>query len=867
MAVTQVDSGLGNWTLQLGADTPRELLNRLRYLGHLCVTAGRDDPRVARDSILRSARYVGPLRGVSFATTGYTLSGVGMAYWLGDEDSKGEVLFNAVALAGASFVTAIRALLGGAIIEGTLTPVAGTITMTFQYQTRRSALDYVCQTMGAVYRVNGDGTLDAGPASALFATTPKTAIIRRRQGADLTLRALPGTTQLDEDIVDFTTQVVLFSADPDGNLTPSASANINPALNPFRDIHGNPLVATRLSQETTTDPATAPARAQLELNRYSAQRDAVTLTSSQYDITGDLQVGDSVWVYDPDTNLYDPTGANEVMFQGERLNPVKLVVNQLSWPIVAGMGVSFRDQDGGWYDLTDYVLWEQGDTQIVVGGYDRSLVAATGGTISTGTPAGPNISVPNAPGFVLPFAQSVYQSSNSSITRAQILVDWTQPSNTDGSIVFDGGYYEIRYRQTGASTGYQYTRVAFFGITSVLIQELTVGVEYSFEIRCVDTGTPPNYSAWSSPALVTTGNDDIAPGTPAAPEVAASQIAVQVVHHLGLSTGGTFNLPPDLHHLEVHLGASSGFTCTDATLAGKLPATINMLIAETPIVGTFPVASTVAVYAKVIAVDEAGNKSGSSAAASATALLIDDAHITDLTVSKITAGTITSDWLVGANISTAASGQRAGLDPTGFFAYDPSDVKTFEVDAATGIVSVTGSVRTSDPTREVVMGEGTDGLPRISWYDPDAPDGLTNISAFASGGQWALSRFRNSDGAQTGGTILYIANASYYAHVQPGFSQYLGISNADGIHFQGWCGWVASSQIAKMTGYEFLGPTITLVVISYGATQSRARCIQVTVHDTVGPNTGFVTANTSTSFTIRPSVIRTNYLFYESTGV
>jgi hypothetical protein len=867
MAITQVDTGLGNWSLQLQADTPRELLTRLRYLGHICVTAGRDDPRVAGDSLLADARYVGPLRAVSFATTGFTLSGVGMAYWLGDEDAKGDVLESAVVLTGATFVNAVRALLPDAVAEGTLTAVAGTITSTFQYQTRRTALDYVVQTMGGAYRVNGDGTLDAGPLDSLYYTTPRAAIIRRKQGVDLALRALPGTTQLDEDINDFTTRVVLYSADTDGNLTPSASANIDPDLNPFRDLFGNPVKIVRLSQETTTDPATAPARAQLELNRYSAQRDAVTLASSQYDITGDLQVGDSVWVFDPDTSLWDPTGINEVVFQGERINPVKLVVNQLTWPIVAGMGVSFRDPNGNWYDLTDYVLWEQGDTQIVVGGYDRSLIAASGGAISTGTPVGPNVSVPNAPAFVLPFEQSVYQSVNSTITRAQILVDWTRPTNTDGSPYGDGAIYEVRYRQSASTGGYQYVRTSYFDTTAVLIQELTVGVEYSFEIRTCDTGVPANYSAWSDPELVITGNDDIGPGTPAAPEVAASRIAVQVVHRLGLSTGGEFNLPADMHHLKIHLGTSSGFTCTDDNLAGKLPATINMLMAETPIVGTFPVESTAPVFVKVIAVDEAGNESGSSAAASATAELIDDAHISELTVSKITGGTISSDWIVGANITTAASGQRAGLDPSGFFAYDPDEVKTFEVDAATGIVSVTGSIRTADVSREVVVGEGTDGLPRVSWYDPDAPDGLTNISAFASGGQFSIARFRNSDGAQTGGVILYQATGSYYAHVSPGFAQFLGISLNDGIHFQGHFGWIANSQIGKMTGYEFLGPAITLVVISYGATQSRARCIQVTSHDTVGPNIGFVTANTSTSFTIRPSVIRSNYLFYESTGV
>ena len=40
-------------------------------------------------------------------------------------------------------------------------------------------------------------------------------------------------------------------------------------------------------------------------------------------------------------------------------------------------------------------------------------------------------------------------------TRAQILLTWTEPDNTDGSSIIDGSHYEIRYRPnaTGALSG------------------------------------------------------------------------------------------------------------------------------------------------------------------------------------------------------------------------------------------------------------------------------------------------------------------------------------------------------------------------------------------------------------------------------
>lgn len=867
MSVTQVIGGLGSFNVKLSPAVPRETMERLIYFGHICVTAGRDDPRVAGDSLLSSARFVGPFRGMDCSSEGYTLSGPGMAFWLGDEDGKGSMMETGVVLNGASFVDAITDLLPDSIQPGTIGSMPGTITGTFQYQTPRAAVQFVCDTMGAAWRVNGNGTLDAGDPADLYRLDPAVAIVRRGAGADLLLRALAGQAELKEDIEDFTTRVVLYTSNTDGILAVSATADIDPALNPFRDLFGNPLVSTRLSQETTTDPATAPARAQLELNRYSSARDAVTLSASQYDITGDLQIGDWVWVFDPDARLTDDT--NELIFQGERINPVKLQVNQLTWPISPGMGLAYRAPDGTWYDLTDYLIPETGDTQVTVGGYNRSLVSTGGGTGSPGTPVGVNASIPLHPDWQLPFEVSVYQSASNTVTRAQIRLTWTQPTNVDGSIIYDGAYYEVRYRLTSASAGYQYARVAFFageigGTHDILIQELTPGVSYTFWIRTVDTAG--NASAWSDPQTVLLGTDDIAPPTPATPTVAGSRIAVQVTHTLGLSTGGTFNLPSDLAQLEVHAGTTAGFTPSNSTLLGRLPATIGMMQATIPAIGTFPIESIAATYIKVIAVDEAGNRSGASAAAVATADLIDSAHISDLSVSKVSAGTILADWLIGADVATAFSGQRAGFNPDGFYAYDGSGLKTFEVDAATGGVSATGTIQSANTARRVVINPDlpADGAARVSFFDPDAPDGLTHVDLVSSGGNWYATRLRDSDNAQVGGVILFTATDTYFAHNIPGSVQYLKISNS-GIYQTGFLSWEVSALIATLTWYAFT--TAGSVTVNYGATQARTRVILATVHDSAGSNPAYVTANSATSFTLASPTARSRYFFYQSVGV
>jgi hypothetical protein len=129
--------------------------------------------------------------------------------------------------------------------------------------------------------------------------------------------------------------------------------------------------------------------------------------------------------------------------------------------------------------------------------------------------------------------------------------------------------------------------------------------------------------------------------------VAGSRIAVQVTHQLGKSSGGTFNLESDLDHLEIHVSYEPGVHPGLDHAGGKALANAGMIQAQIAVVFTVQVEETSARYVRVVAVDKTGNKSGPSDAATATALLIDDAHISDLTVSKVTAGTVSASWVDG----------------------------------------------------------------------------------------------------------------------------------------------------------------------------------------------------------------------------
>ncbi len=708
MAVNDVAGSVGSWDISLSPDAPRNLLDLLRPTGHIAIVAGRVDPQQYGDNLLATARYVGVQRGWSVNEGSFSMEGVGMIWHLGDEDGKGAVFETAVAASGSTFANAVRAVLPDSVTEGTLYSVPGTYNYSYQWKNPRQALTDICDVWGTPtfpveFRVNGDGSLDAGRIEDLYGTTPTCLVIAKETGYDLDLTALPGKFQATRDIEDFSTRVVAMGQG-EGETISASGVNLADIgkTNPYLDLFGNPVQLTRIVDASDAENTNLYNLAAQQLGRFASTRDEMTLSADEYDISGDLQAGHFIYAYDPDSGLFDTDV--EVYFRGQRINPVALRVLETTWPVVAGMTVAFRTQDGDWLDLTDYVQFESASTtSMKVAGYDRALTSST--TSPPGDRVNGDSSVPGVPVFGT-FVGGTYQA-NGDETKAQIQVVWTEPLNTDGSTIVDGDHYEIRYRPNVTapyaatwneasqdtwnelhtwnqprvaaitSTDWQ-TSIAPWDTDAFMVQELTPSVVYEFQIRAVDTANPPNRSQWSATTAFEAPRDTQPPSTPAAPLVAGSRIAIQVVHYLGSAAGGSFTLEPDTNHLEVHVSNNSTFLPDDTTIVGRLAAAAA-LQAGVPVVGTFQVEETDERYVKVVAVDRSGNKSAASDASSATVLLIDDAHISDLTVTKVTAGTITADWLLAAAIKTAASGQRVELNAEGLQAYGEEGDQTINL--------------------------------------------------------------------------------------------------------------------------------------------------------------------------------------------
>jgi hypothetical protein len=686
-----------------------------------------------------------------------------MAFWLGDEDGKGDVYENAVEPASASFATAINMLLpaSGAVTAGTIYSVSGTYTGSHRYESPRSAIGYVCDTMSTTsvpvsWRVNGNATLDAGPDSNLFVVNPTCVITTKDAGEDMALRALPGSVDVTREVEDYTTRVVLL-AEGEGTSIATGAADISPAT-AYKNLHGGALKLTRLVSESDTASGNATTRAQLQLNRFTSTRNALTLSTSDYDVHGSFVVGDRVWVYDPDSGLVDTS--TEITFRGNRINPIKLQVTETNWAVTDAYTVAYRTAAGTWINLTDYVEFETDTTSTVtVGDFSRQL------TDSSMEPVGsrPNAdtSTPGQPTLIEPFTGIAYLD-NRGFTRARVILSWNDPLNTDGSTVVDGDHYEIRYAvdtdmlypatwaqlsavrwqdlQTwsqpfAAPTGQWQTMVVNWDTTTAQLQDLSPGVGYDVQIRAVDkTG---NIGAWSGTTTFVASSDNLPPSTPAAPTVAGSRIAVQVTHELGKSSGGTFNLESDLDHLEVHVSYEPTFTPDTTTLKGKTPANAGMIQAAIPVVFTVQVEETSARYVRVIAVDKTGNKSGPSDAATATALLIDDAHISDLTVTKVTAGTISASWVMAGEIKTADAGARARISADGYELYNTGGTRTFFADASTGNVNIVGQLVSGTSGRRLEINPTGVFLPEIRFY-PSSGTNYGFINAFDVGSETSV---------------------------------------------------------------------------------------------------------------------------------
>ena len=638
------------------------------------------------------------------------------------------------------------ALYFDAFTPSTTAPTATTANRTYTgkhyMESAYKSLKTICTSVDAEFKMQNDGTIDVGPPSSIFTghenQTPTGIIVRRLSGPDPEITGYSGidlTTEFNAE--DYVSRVELIASNygAEINLGQADAKSV-----PYKDLHGNTLERIQILSENDIPESMRDIRAEAYLNEYNKIQKTLNVGLENYDVSGDIGTGDVIYVYDPDVGFEDTSNDAalenrdrfEITYQGQILHPVKIRVMGLSFPITDTMGVFYRDGDGNYTDLTDYVEFEVGTTQIEVGTTKKNINQDLRGSASVIAVGGANeFTVPDAPtGFSA--VSGTYQDGTGR-PFAFAKLSWSEPTNTDGSRIIDGNMYRVRYRQVTDSDGnnlidsndnqitdYEYLTVEF-GTTSVVIKGLGSSNTYEFGVAAIDnSGFSGGFSVLTAVAMP---SDATVPPEPLPPTgtygtVAANPTRVQIQHNLGaakdsngnaISSPTNFSLPVDIDHLNVYRGTTSNFTISSSNLVGQIEAKSAHITLQIPAIGDFPSTTEGVAYYKVTAVDVAGNESTASTAGQVTEELVNtqfisnaaiteakiedlavtNAKINDLSAGKITAGTI--------------SGKEIIIDTDS--ATDPSNPVLGTIRSNNYVTGTAGWVIKSDGTVEFEGGE------------------------------------------------------------------------------------------------------------------------------------------------------------------
>ena len=595
------------------------------------------------------------------------------------------------------FIDDFRITKGTAVYTADFTPPSAALTTTsttglyngdHYVESALSAVERVCQQLDVEFRVNNDATLDAGKAEVLFAghgTNEPTAIIARNSnGEDPGISGLNPdsiTSQFEaEDYVSGVEYLVNNSA----NSQNSDLAEAFDASNPYRDLFGNELERVQFVSEPNMPSISRQTRAEAFLNELKKIKKSLSLSLEDYDIQGDFKVGDMIYVYDPEIRFVDTdekriedgrTSLYEVAYRGEIINPEKIRITGITWPIKDGYGVYLRRLANTnpyrieYIDLTEYVSWESGNTSLDIGdlqkriGDDLRFTAPTVGVVSGNRqyePLRPKHPTTGVTGDIQLVSTSMIDALG--VNQSLIKVTWDEPNYDNGTPIQNGLHYLIRYKPTNSTGDYSYVTINW-AENDFTIEGLQLATTYDVGVAAVLSNG--NYSPYAT-GTITTAVDTTAPEKPGpADTIAAGAMRVQIIHSLGRaedelgnpnSSISDFTLSADIDHLNVYASTSSGFSLSTSNLksqykVGELPATASHIRDSIPVVGEIQMPNGSTHYFRFSAVDIAGNESDPSDEQSASGNLVATANISD---AAITEAKINSLAVTTAKISDAA---------------------------------------------------------------------------------------------------------------------------------------------------------------------------------------------------------------------
>ena len=712
--------GTGSFDVSFSqSETPTEIVETIKEWGHIVLTANQVDINTLSDAqILSTARYTGIILNRSLEENVVSITGQGLQLYLGDGSSKGmviaesknigkvrnyigttlaETLFNSTAQTNKPLgIMRTEAGNSQAITQGTITNPAGTYTGSHFVQTALSALKEISEQLNTEYKINADGTIDAGPQANLFQGVngnPSTIVVKSGYGDDPEFEGVvPQGLRTEFDATDFVSRVDFIGEVGYFDTATDVAGEANLGSNPYKDLHGNALTRVALVQEPDIPIAQLNNRATLMLNELSRVKKVLNLDLQQYEVEGDMRAGDYIFAFDPDIGFKDTAtdaaaesrSMYEAVFRGQTITPVKVRVQGLTWPIKQGMGVYFRDKDGNYTDLTQYVTFEAGSAQVELGdllrfiGDDLRFSEFSLNQVTAGV-----FSIPDLP--ATPTLQSGSYQDSVGVDKGFIRVVLAKPTNEDGSQITDGSHYRVRYKKIGDAQ-YSYKDFPYTGANSesLLLQDLTIGYTYQVGVTVYDksgfhkmsaydgtgedlyTDSSSVNASFATNARVEITKDGVAPSKPHTATIAAGALNVQISHYLRKAGTdgdgnpyGNFTLEGDIDYLAIHAvtvsGNSQNFTVATSNKIGEVRVTAGNLLQQIPVVATIELADSENYYFRIVAVDKSGNASTPSDGQTSAATLIAESHISDATITtaKIGDAQITNAKIADATIDNA----------------------------------------------------------------------------------------------------------------------------------------------------------------------------------------------------------------------
>lgn len=370
MPVTERLMKPGTFRLELREDAPFSARDAIDQYDHIVITPTRLQPisGFSDANILAAAIYTGM---ITSKPSGRIVEGLGVEGWLGTPEGLGELIVSYAPLGASNLAAWLTALLPSGIAAGTVTEPGGTTPGVFYLVTPREAIGTVCQALGAEYVVQPDFTIDAGPASSLFVTTPTVVITSQPEGVDGGYVGLDGSLIVtSSDVVQYTTQGIGVAAGQGAGVQVITGTDYGSSYVNGRNADVVMQRIVNLPDVDDTSQATALTNA--VASAWNEVRYGLEVTTRSPIPRRFARPGDSVYVHDQLDKLTDP--ANQIMFRGQVIAPILLRVFAMSWPIEAGMGVYVRrtGATSTYTDLTDFVQWEQADTRWEVGQAPRA---------------------------------------------------------------------------------------------------------------------------------------------------------------------------------------------------------------------------------------------------------------------------------------------------------------------------------------------------------------------------------------------------------------------------------------------------------------------------------------------------------------